>query len=563
MDTSFFPLMTLPFIGNLGNGVYPMVSVILLLIGWAVQNIDRFIENLKYCAKITGIDGYLLGRSLRLEGRILLSKHSVMCFMSDDLKGVLFHLETNLNNFKNLYNVESIDIATTVDTDNRKTIMVPVQSRWLRLPNTNNIDARVNYGKEMHANDRAGDMFSMSDAYKISILLRSKTASVTEMKNFIKDSNLEYKNYQASGSGEQMCFSISMMDDSNGDDLPIFKQTPFISKKTINNTYFKGKEDLIKIIQNFEDPKEREKRDEAGMPNTLGMLFYGKPGTGKTSFIKAIANMTKRHVILIRMDVILLKYNYKSIDVLESIMKNNKIGDLEIPQSKRLYVFEEADSWQEFLKQRVDMSSVSIFQPSQTQKKHISDNFNCKKSYQNQTDVTIVTELLGALQQSSTAANKPVPSTSMLGRLLELLDGVDEMYGRMCIMTTNFPDHLEGALVRAGRFGDIVHEFKPLTRTNISQILKQWFKEDISQVAYCCIEDDRWTQADIGKMLKSNTLNEILEILTTNNLKSPRNTTEPPQLQIRKTAVFWIAALYCMLLSTTVVSTRIDLMGVE
>lgn len=498
------PAMALPTM--LGTfAATPFISIIFIFFGWMVQNADRIIDNIDYCTKTLGFDGFFRGKTLSLDGKIIHYRYTISCSMSDELKGILYFLQKNLDKLTGIHKVMSIDIATSQDVDNRKVFLVPVQSKWIRA--TRDIDVRVKYQKEKV--DSTGKIFAetTSDSHMVTVTIRSRTATVQQLQQFIAKCKEEYRDFQASGSGTQMCFSMSMIEDSDKD-LPIFTPTPFISSKNIDNTFFDGRDKLVKMIHSFEDPVERKKRDAAGIPNTLGMLFHGRPGTGKTSFIKAIANLTKRHVIIIKMDALLLRYGIKSIDVLETIMKSLKIGDLEVPQSKRLYVFEEADSWQEFLKQRIEIPS-SFDSQTHNNKKRSADGAGELKEL-------IETALNGSHKTQAAspfAATSATPaSTTMLGRFLELMDGVDEMYGRMCIMTTNHPEKLEKALVRAGRFGDIVHEFGNLSRAAIVAILQQWFNRHIPEYERAAIQDDTWTQSDIGKFLKQHqTYEDVLD----------------------------------------------------
>merc|ERR1712211_60304 len=61
--------------------------------------------------------------------------------------------------------------------------------------------------------------------------------------------------------------------------------------------------------------------------------------------------------------------------------------------------------------------------------------------------------LLQLLKSSATAGplDKWKSSKLTLATLLEVLDGVMEMDGRMLIITTNYPERLDKALIRPGR----------------------------------------------------------------------------------------------------------------
>merc|ERR550525_2131668 len=76
---------------------------------------------------------------------------------------------------------------------------------------------------------------------------------------------------------------------------------------------------------------------QRGIPYTMGFLFYGDPGCGKTSTIKAIANHTQRHIVSVPLNRI------KTCKELLSIFYEEQINHMTIPLSKRLYVLEDID----------------------------------------------------------------------------------------------------------------------------------------------------------------------------------------------------------------------------
>ena len=59
---------------------------------------------------------------------------------------------------------------------------------------------------------------------------------------------------------------------------------------------------LLQHLDYFLNNESEYKR--LGIPYTAGYLFYGPPGNGKTSTIKAIANKTKRHILNVELTTI-------------------------------------------------------------------------------------------------------------------------------------------------------------------------------------------------------------------------------------------------------------------
>ena len=70
-----------------------------------------------------------------------------------------------------------------------------------------------------------------------------------------------------------------------------YSEFRFESGKSFSNVFYPEKDDIVKRIDFFTNNKAWYKK--RGIPYTLGFMFYGDPGCGKTSNIKAIANHTQ------------------------------------------------------------------------------------------------------------------------------------------------------------------------------------------------------------------------------------------------------------------------------
>lgn len=84
----------------------------------------------------------------------------------------------------------------------------------------------------------------------------------------------------------------------------------------------KVKEKLKKDLDDFTDPKTIDWYQEHCIPFKRGYLFYGKPGTGKTSTISAIASHLKRKVYKLNLVAPGLCDN-SLLDAVNSIKKNS------------------------------------------------------------------------------------------------------------------------------------------------------------------------------------------------------------------------------------------------
>jgi chaperone BCS1 len=86
--------------------------------------------------------------------------------------------------------------------------------------------------------------------------------------------------------------------------------------------------------------------------------MYGPPGTGKTSLIKAIANYTNRHIIVISLKLIKSKKQLDGIFFEERYNLDNKKSSIGF--DKKIIVFEDIDCVGDIVMDREKKKSKSI-----------------------------------------------------------------------------------------------------------------------------------------------------------------------------------------------------------
>jgi hypothetical protein len=74
-----------------------------------------------------------------------------------------------------------------------------------------------------------------------------------------------------------------------------FRRYLLSDDKCFANFFHPEKQRILTLVQNFME--KGGKFAIAGYPHKLGFLLHGPPGTGKTSFIKALAQMTGRDIL--------------------------------------------------------------------------------------------------------------------------------------------------------------------------------------------------------------------------------------------------------------------------
>lgn len=315
----------------------------------------------------------------------------------------------------------------------------------------------------------------------------SKNNNYGDIQRFVQDCLDKFENGQLDT--KHQTFILERIEKTSPGYEISYQSVPFDTTKTFDNMFFESKKDLMLRIEFFEKNESHYRR--LGIPYTFGMMFHGQPGTGKTSAIKAIANFTKRHIVIVPANRV------RTLEKLKRVFLEQEMNLMKIPMNKRLYVFEEIDcgAWKDIVKAR------STF---------VKNDIDSKSVSQGHTEIsTLATLLKGKASNSTSSRNgnldllvedkKDTGTPISLGDLLELLDGIIEMPGRMIVMTSNHPESLDPSLLRPGRI-DMILEFKKLTKIDVAQMYKLWFDTSIPSHVYCKMKDYELTQADVGNL---------------------------------------------------------------
>ena len=202
--------------------------------------------------------------------------------------------------------------------------------------------------------------------------------------------------------------------------------------------------------------KNKKWYDVKGIPYTLGLLLSGQAGAGKTSSVKCLANETQRHIININLNNDITKTQMDNLFYNEEIcVINVSTGQTEkycIPLDQRIYVLEDIDCQSDLVMERKLKNKIEEKTDDISNITNIKTNPNKPDTNSNNTSNIICSQKLD------------------LSFLLNLLDGVLEIPGRIVIMTSNYIKMLDHALIRPGRI-DVIADFKKcLNKTLIEMI---------------------------------------------------------------------------------------------
>ncbi|CBZ30171.1 conserved hypothetical protein [Leishmania mexicana MHOM/GT/2001/U1103] len=119
--------------------------------------------------------------------------------------------------------------------------------------------------------------------------------------------------------------------------------------KTFNSLFFPGKARVLSMIDDFVE--ERGRFGVPGVVPRLTFFLYGAPGTGKTSFVKALARHLRRNLVVVSMSELITVNELQRVlqpfgmELREGGERRSRgTGSLSVRPHQSVYVFEDFDA---------------------------------------------------------------------------------------------------------------------------------------------------------------------------------------------------------------------------
>ena len=378
------------------------------------------------------------------------------------------------------------------------------------LDNMKTIYATVNFSNNNTDSEKMIEMVGKLETITIEIYSFSK--SIKELKEYVDELTLMYmKKIEDKRHNKIFIYTLqNMKTEDGGGSKYQWIERPFKSNRTFDNLYFDGKRELIDKIDFFINNKEWYEKE--GHPYTLGIGLSGLPGTGKTSIIKSIANKLGRHLVQIPLNKIKCEDDFYKYYFESTYNQHNDTNSIEF--DKKIIVLEDLDCMSDLV---LDRSKKNIEPIDTLNIDGIANSTDMLETLVNAVNVANnndIDKTLGQTSKNPTCKNLFTKENKLtLSFILNILDGLDENYGRILIITSNFYENIDKALVRPGRI-DLRVEMKNASIQTIKDMYLHYYGTKIPRQYNSILKYDVISPAEIVNMYRTtNSSKEFIETM--------------------------------------------------
>jgi SpoVK/Ycf46/Vps4 family AAA+-type ATPase len=419
---------------------------------------------------------------------------------SDCFRAIWFHIIENVKENKTINSIKEHMVSHNPFSKEDKNIYIVNQSTKFLISEKHEIYAYTYIDSETSGGDEKTNSTrktNISKTEKIIIQLFSYKNDIETIKQFVENITVKYlSSLEETRKDKKFIYTLTNI---KFEDSPSerWSEVMFKSTRSFDNLFFENKKNTMEKINHFLENKEWYYNK--GIPYSLGIGIHGPPGTGKTSFIKALATYTNRNIICISLKLIKTKKQLDSIFFEERYNDDNKRHSVTF--DKKIIVFEDIDC----------IGDIVMDREKKKNKTNLNSNIGLGRKL-NLDEMTMTSkvnmgDLLETIAEMDDLTKKGIGSTIIpktigedepitLDDILNLWDGIRETPGRIMVISSNHYHDLDTALKRPGRI-DITLELSYASRQIISEMYKHLFEIDIDPVILEQVNDNFYSPAEI------------------------------------------------------------------